>query len=64
MQTPLQVALDIQRVIARARAEKAAINVSNCAAEMYLRFVGSGCTRRDIAEVLEREAEAAGVTLH
>ena len=64
MQTPLQVALDIQRVVSRAQVEQTPIDVSACAAELFLRFLGSGCSRRDIAEALEGEAAAAGVTLH
>ena len=64
MQTPLHVALDIQRLISRAEAERQPINLTACTAELFLRFVASGCTRHDIAEALEHEAAAAGITLH
>ena len=64
MTTPLNVALDIGRVICKAQMEHTAVDVSACAAELFLRFIESGCSRGQIAEALEEEANAAGVTIH
>jgi hypothetical protein len=64
MSTPLSVALNIERLICEARARKAGIDVSAIAAELYLRFFASGCSRQEIAEALQDEAAAAGLTTH
>lgn len=64
MSTPLSIAIDIERLIAEAKAGHAGIDVSACAGDLYLRFLAAGCSRQQIAEALEDEAEAAGVTIH
>lgn len=64
MSTPLNVAIDIERLIADAKTRKAPIEVRACAEEIYLRFFASGCSRHDIAAALEEEAAAAGLTIH
>ena len=64
MSTPLSVAIDIERLIADAKTRQSVIDVSACANEIYLRFLASGCSRHDIAEALEGEAAAAGLTMH
>jgi hypothetical protein len=62
MSTPLSVALNIERLICEARARQSAIDVAAIAAELYLRFYASGCSRHEIAETLQDEAAAAGIT--
>ena len=64
MSTPLSIAIDIERLVAEAKARQRAIDVTTCAGELYLRFLAAGCSREQIAEALEDEAEAAGVTIH
>ena len=64
MSTPLNVAIDIERLIADAKSRGSPIDISACANELYLPFVGCGCSRQQIAEALEGEATAAGLTLH
>ncbi|MBA3517752.1 MAG: hypothetical protein H0T75_08960 [Rhizobiales bacterium] len=64
MNTPLNVAVDIGRLIDEAREAHSPIDVSNCAAELYLRFLAAGCSRQQITEALRSEGQAAGVTLH
>ena len=64
MGTPLNVALDIERLISDARRSERPLDVAACASEIYLRFLASGCSRGQIAEALAQEAEAAGVTVH
>lgn len=61
---PLNVALDIGRLVAQAQAQHTSIDMSACASELFLRFFASGCSRGQIAEALKGEAAAAGVTLH
>jgi hypothetical protein len=64
MSTPLNIAVDIDRLIADAKNRHAGIDVAACVNELYLRFLTSGCSRQQIAEALEGEAEAAGLTSH
>jgi hypothetical protein len=64
MSTPLSVALNIERLICEARTRQAGIDVAAIAAELYLRFLASGCSRQEIAEALQDEATAAGLTTH
>ncbi len=64
MKTPLNLAVDIERVIADAKARQTPIDVFACADELYLRFLASGCSRQQIAEALQDEAEEAGLTTH
>ncbi len=63
MSTPLSVALNIGRLISEAQARRSTIDISAQAAELYLRFFESGCSRLQIAEALEDEAAAAGVAI-
>ena len=61
---PLNVAVDIGRLVAEARADRKPIDVTACASELFLRHLASGCSREEIAEALQDEAEDAGVTRH
>ena len=62
MQMPLNVALDIGRVISIAQAEQRSVDIQDCAAELFLRFPAAGCSRQQISEALQGEAEAVGVS--
>lgn len=64
MSTPLSIAIDIERLVTDAKARQVPIDVSECASELHLRFIAAGCSRQQIAEALEGEAEAAGLTIH
>jgi hypothetical protein len=64
MSTPLSVALNIERLICEARARQVEIDVATIAAELYLRFLASGCSRQEIAEAVQDEATAAGLPTH
>ena len=63
MGTPLNIALDIGRLINEARASGRPLDLAASAGELFLRFFGSGCSRRQIAEALTEEAQAAGVMI-
>ena len=61
MQTALKVALDIDRLIKDAIRVREPLDIPERATEVYLRFADVGYTRCEIAEVIEIEAEAAGL---
>ena len=63
MSTPLHVALDIERLVAEARRRHTPIDLSASTADIFLRFLGSGCSRGQIAGALRDEAAAAGVAV-
>lgn len=63
MATPLQVALAIGQIVRRAQMHHNPLNRAECAADIFLRYVMSGCSRQQIADALEAEAMDAGVPL-
>ena len=64
MSTPLNIAVDIDRLIVDAKDRQASLDVWACVNDLYLRFLNSGCSREQIAEALAGEADAAGLTNH
>jgi hypothetical protein len=61
MNTPLDIAVDIGRIIAEARARNAPLDFSHCVDEIFLRFPQRSVSRVDIREALKEEAGAVGL---
>jgi hypothetical protein len=61
MNTPLDIAVDIGRVVAEALMRRARLDFSYAADEIFLRYPQQGVTRVDIRDALLEEADAAGL---
>ena len=64
MSTPLDVAVDIGRIVVEAQMSTRALDLSDCADHLLARFPQSGLSRRQILETLHEEAVAAGLLMH
>jgi hypothetical protein len=64
MNTPLDIAVDIGRIIAEAQTSKLNLDLSDCADELASRFSEAGVSRRQILAALRQEAEALGVVIN
>jgi hypothetical protein len=64
MNTPLEIAVDIGRIVLEAQRESAPLDVGGSADELLLRFPQSGLSRRQIVDALREEASAVGLTLN
>lgn len=64
MNTPLEVAVTISRLIMEARERRVKLDIGSAVDELSTRFPHSGYSTVQIAETLTEEASAAGVALH
>ena len=64
MNTPLDIAVDIGRIVLEARTAEHALDLSGCADDLHSRFPQAGMSRRQIFEALEEEAGAMGISIH
>ena len=64
MNTPLDVAVDIGRIVIQAQASQSALDLSGCADNLLARFPHSGFSRRQILDALQEEAAAAGLPMN
>ena len=64
MNTPLDVAVDIGRIVVEAQLSTRALDLANCADHLLARFPQSGLSRRQIIDTLHEEAVAAGLALN
>lgn len=61
MSTPLEIAVDIGRIVLKAQAMSLPLDVAESAEDLVTRFPDSGLSRCQILEALREEAGAAGV---
>ena len=64
MHMPLDVALGIGQAIDDARLSRVPLDIAVNAETLFLRFADCGYSRVQLAEILQEEAAAAGLTLH
>jgi hypothetical protein len=64
MNTPLDIAIDIGRIVLEARASEDSLDLSGCADDLLSRFPQAGISRRQICETLKEEAGAVGLSVH
>jgi hypothetical protein len=64
MNTPLDVAVDIGRIVVEAQMSTRALDLANCADHLLARFPHCGISRRQIMDTLHEEAVAAGLALN
>ena len=64
MNTPLEVALNIGRLVLEARNGRNSLDVAGCADMLLSPVPHSGFSRIDLVETLAEEANAAGVVVH
>ena len=64
MNTPLDVAVDIGRIVLQAQAARRALDLADCADDLLARFPQTGFSRPQILEALREEAAAAGLPMH
>jgi hypothetical protein len=64
MNTPLDIAVDIGRIMLEAQEDRRPLNLRGSADEIVARFPDSGLSRRQILDALEEEAGAAGLALN
>lgn len=61
MNTPLDIAVGIGRIVCEARTAGLALDLGSCADELLARFPETGLSRPDILAALVAEAGAVGV---
>jgi hypothetical protein len=64
MNTPLEIAVDIGRIVMEAQRESVPLDVGGCADDLLSRFPQTGLSRRWILEALAEEADAVGLSLN
>ena len=64
MSTPLDIAVDISRIVHEAHETELALNLSDCADELISRFPQTGISRVSILDALREEAGAIGLTIN
>jgi hypothetical protein len=64
MDRPLDIAVDIGRMVVEAQAASLALDLADSADDLIARFPQSGLSRGQILEALKEEAAAIGVLLH
>ena len=62
MQMPLDIAVDIGRIVLEARAASLALNVAKCADDLVSRFPETGLSHNEIVDALKEEADALGLS--
>ncbi len=60
MNTPLDIAVDIGRIVAEARAARLALDLSEAADGLLARYPQPGLSRSQVLAALQEEAVAAG----
>jgi hypothetical protein len=63
MNTPLDIAIDIGRLVAEARAASLALDLADAADGLLARFPQSGLSRAHVVAALKQEAGAAGLPM-
>lgn len=64
MNMPLDIAVDIGRIVSETRAARIPLDLSCCVDELLIRFPESGVQRMDVLDALKQEAAALGLTLN
>ena len=64
MNTPLDIAVDIGRVVADARAARLALDLSDAADGILARNPQSGLSRSQVLAALQEEAGAVGLSMN
>jgi hypothetical protein len=64
MNTPLELAVDIGRIVIEAQACRLSLDVSACADELMARFPQTGLQHRHVVAALREEACAVGLSMH
>ena len=64
MSTPLEIAVDIGRLVTDAQQSSAPLDICVSADDLVSRHPHSGITRAQISDALREEAEAIGVPLN
>jgi hypothetical protein len=64
LDTPLGVAVAIAQLVDTAGRRRRDIDLTQSTTEIFLRHLAAGCSRRQIADALASEAEAAGIMVH
>jgi hypothetical protein len=64
MSTPLDIAVDIGRIVAEAQAARHALDLMDAADGILARNPQSGLSRSQILDALKEEAGAAGLPMH
>ena len=64
MNTPLDIAIDIGRIVSEAQADENVLDLSGCTDDLVSRFPQAGIPRGQILEALKEEAGAAGLAIH
>ena len=64
MSTPLDIAVDISRIVREARESEFSLNLADCADELISRFPQTGISRVTILDTLREEAGAIGLTIN
>lgn len=64
MNTPLEIAVDIGRIVVEAQRESVPLDVCGSVDDLLLRYPQSGLSRRQIVDALREEASAVGLPLN
>jgi hypothetical protein len=64
MNTPLDIAVDIGRIVADAQTARLALDLSDTADGILARFPQAGLSRGQVLEALREEAGAAGLPMN
>jgi len=63
MNMPLDIAVDIGRIVREIQASRMALDLAGLADDLLIRFPETGVPRRHVLAALKQEAGAAGVEL-
>jgi hypothetical protein len=63
MSTPLDIAVDIGRILSEARATRSVLAASACADDLLTRHPATGLRREHVLAALTEEADAIGLPL-